>query len=394
MNKTIFFILFSLFPISSFCQEKIIEVHVPDGIGSKHGIDDDKITIYRITINNDGYISRVESPNNRDYSTGEVNFEDDRITLKRANNDNESLAVNEILIKEGEILLRGGPRSIYTKNGEDFSSISVYENQDIIFEGEEIKLVKLSEKALETVFKVDMSNFSALTYFDNRSFSDFRFRNNTQWRYEYNGSDNGYTVSYYRMAFYMGEPAAYNIKVYGDNLFTSSNQKNVINYFIISSIYHILADFLFPTIFLEQPFSFDNTTNDVLSEIILSDGSTYIWKTRNGIFDSYEVIYADGSIYKWHWEDYLFRYKNENEIEEQNNDKIFDSRNELNDFSNEQYNNAISNGESETEGKKHINIKIILVIFFIAICGVITYWIYFHRKGMFVAKLKETENKE
>jgi hypothetical protein len=246
MNKTIFSILFFLlFSIFSFCQEKVIEIHIPNGIRSRHG--NDNIDIYKIITNNDGYVSRVESPNVHDYSATEVNFETGRVTL---NAKERGLAINEILIREEGIWVRGVPTSIYTKDGADFSYISIPENQDIIYEHEELKLIKISEKSLETIFRINPSRFTAVTYFDNMSLLDYRFKNNTMNKFVYKGNDNGYSITYH----YMDDEYWPDVRVYGDNFFSSDTRKNVINFFILLSADNLLAQLIFPTIFLEHPF--------------------------------------------------------------------------------------------------------------------------------------------
>jgi hypothetical protein len=269
MNKAILLIIFLSFSISSFCQEKVIELHIPNSIIYRHG--NDNINIYRIRTNNDGYVSRVESLNVHDYSSTEVSFEVGRITLKARE---RGLAINEILVREGGIFVRGVPTSIYTKDSVDFSYISIHENQDIIFEHEELKLIKLSEKSLDTIFKINPSRFTSITYFNNMSLFDYRFKNNTMNKFVYNGNDNGYSVTYH----YLDDEYSPDVRIYGDNLYTSDIRKNVINFFILSSAEVLLARFLFPTIFLEHPFSFNNRIKNISS--VLPIGNAEMTDTK------------------------------------------------------------------------------------------------------------------
>jgi len=230
----------------SFSQEKIMDIHILNLICMGKG-GDDEITVFRIKTNNDGFICSIEPINNPTLYTPIINIEKDRITIN--SNDDWIYAINEILIRDKEILVRGGEKSIYTKDGGKFLPISINNTTNILYEHDEIKLILQNENSLEELFKVNPSRFSCLTYVDNILISDYRFKKNTMNRFEYTALPDRYLVTY----FYIDDVYSPPIEIRGDNLYTHDIQKNVINYFILQSTFELLSDILFPFIFLETP---------------------------------------------------------------------------------------------------------------------------------------------
>jgi len=240
----IFLLLF--ISIYSFSQEKTVFIYIPNSI-SKGG--NDETTIYKIKTNMDGIVSSIEAINNQYANTPEIIIDENKITIRSTNN--WVYAINEILFHDEEILVRGEEKSIYTKTGNNYTNIYINTAPDIIYEHEEIKLIKKNESSLEEIFKIDPSKFSGITYSNNVSISDYRFKNNIMFRFEYRILSDGISITYYYIG---GAIYSVDIKIEGDSLYTNCLTTNVTNYFILKSARDIIATIFFPLVFLENPF--------------------------------------------------------------------------------------------------------------------------------------------
>jgi len=248
MKKAIISIFFILFlSLLSFGQDKAISINIPfdnEKMLSFDGIN----RIFKIKTNIDGIIVSVESTNKSNYIDTEVIIDGERMNIK---SKNRVLPINEILVKDDGIWVRGGPKSVYTKGGDNYLHVFVDYSSDVLYEFDELKLIKLSEKSVTEIFKAIPSKFSAITYFKNISRVDYRFDGNTNRKFEYVKYNCKYNVSYY----YMDDKITPDIEIFGENLYSCDVKKNVINYFILRSADGFLAELLFPLIFLADPFS-------------------------------------------------------------------------------------------------------------------------------------------
>ena len=258
MNNIICNVFFTFF-LMSFCfgQEKTIFINIPFDNDKMFSFDG-QIRVFKIKTNNDGIIISVESTNKPNYISTEVTIDREKIIIK---SKNRILAINEILIKNEEIWVRGGPRSIYTKDIENYLHITICDSPDILYEHEELKLTKSSEKSLAEVYKIIPSKYFSIIYCNNFSKIDYRFSGNTNRKYEYSNIGSKYFVTYY----YGDDKIIPDIEIYGDSLYSHDVRKNVINYFVLQSADIFLAELLFPSIFLKNPFNFSNEQSPEVS---------------------------------------------------------------------------------------------------------------------------------
>jgi hypothetical protein len=227
-----------------FCQVKIISVAIPPEI--LRVSDDDELIYFEIKTNEDGIINAVESVNGYGFISPTIIITDDRITI---DSEDEIYAINEILLLNNEIRVRGGSRSVYTRN-DDYLHITLGDDEDIIYEHDELRMKKLSDKSLVEEFTVNPSRYSGIVYADKVLKVDYRFRNNTMMTFEYRNEVDRTIVAYSDMR----DKYSREIGIYGDSLYNQSTTTNVINYFILLSVHSFLAEILSPMIFLEDPF--------------------------------------------------------------------------------------------------------------------------------------------
>ncbi|MDR1106022.1 MAG: hypothetical protein LBL44_06670 [Treponema sp.] len=204
--------------------------------------------IYRITTNEQGIINSITAVNNSEYIVPEIIVCDRKITIS---SDRRVYSINQIEIDEECLYVKGGGRSIFTRDGNQAMPVSITPTANVIYEHDEIRLEKKSDKSLEETFKINPSRFSGISFFETISIVDCRYKNNPQNKYTYEKRNGAVFVTYYRM---MDEFEEYSdrIKIEG-NIHCDSMKTNIINYFIVYSVYSLAARILFPFFFLENP---------------------------------------------------------------------------------------------------------------------------------------------
>jgi hypothetical protein len=243
-------LLFGFYVLTSICNilpgiEKSFIVSVPNM--NFYDSSDDVNVIYRINTNEDGIIDSIVSLNNKEYNPPKIIISDKRITIT---SDVRRYAIEEIIITGNKILVRGGPKSIYTRDDSGFLDIVIDPMLNIIYENDEVKLVKTSEYSVEELYKIEYSRYMSNIYSDNILRVDYRFRGNTIEVLEYKKDGNDISITYQ----YMDDKYKPDIKISGDSLYSPNNLRNALNYFILLSTNNLLAKILFPTIFLQNPF--------------------------------------------------------------------------------------------------------------------------------------------
>jgi hypothetical protein len=244
MKKGILVVLLATVPEFLFCQEKIVNVLIPPEILRVSY--DDELMVFEIRTNEDGLINTIDAINGFGFVAPAIIIGEGRITIS---SEEEIYAINDILLSHNEIYVRGGSGSVYTRN-DDYLPITIGNDEKTIYEHDEMRMEKPSEKSLIEVFKVDRSRYSAVVYADNILRVDYIFQNNTMRTHEYR-SDNGRTIVAYSD---MQDKYPRVIEIYGDKLYNHNKTANIVNYFILLSVHPFLARMLSPMIFLEDPF--------------------------------------------------------------------------------------------------------------------------------------------
>ncbi|QQO11008.1 hypothetical protein [Breznakiella homolactica] len=231
---------------NSFSQSKTVDIFIPHNIVK--GNYSDEIGKYRILTNEAGIITSITVENDEFFVNPEITVGADEIQIW---SDKTIYAINTIKLDDTSIYVRGGERSIYTKDNNQFMEIKIHPDTFTIYEHEEIILTEGSNTTLESHFKVNPSKFSGCNYTNNTLIINYRRANNPNFKFEYE-EDNG--VIYVTYFYNMDEFIEYSskIEIHG-NIYSTETKTNVINYFIVASVYSLLADILFPTLFIENP---------------------------------------------------------------------------------------------------------------------------------------------
>ncbi|MDR1971010.1 MAG: hypothetical protein LBQ46_03725 [Treponema sp.] len=238
--------LFFLGYNNSYTQSKTVDVYVPNNL-TKHSFDE-SITIYRIKTNEFGIINSITSINNDEFIIPEITVGEDEIRIW---SDRDVYAINIMNIENSSLYVKGGERSIYTRNGNQFMEIKIQPDSKTIFEHDEIFLTKGENNVLQDHFKINPSNFFGYNYSDNTLIIDYRYADNPNFKYVYERKGNTILVTYF---YNMGEFIEYpsKIEIHG-NIYSSEMKVNIINYFITTGVRSLLSGILFPLFFLENP---------------------------------------------------------------------------------------------------------------------------------------------
>ena len=223
---------------SLYAKEKIVEIKMGDYSKASDG---KSIATYKIVTGSDGIIKSITVNNRPDFKPPEIVRDGNRITLSEG-------VLTDIIWERNIVYIRGGKGSIYTKN-DAYRKVTVNPRPGVLYEHEELRLDKLSDKSVEEVFRNNPSNFSALVYKDNTLYDDYKFKGNTDFKYEFKRKGNIISVTYY----YDDTKYSPDIEISGDNIYSFDMPVNVINYYILTG-FGILPPFLFPILFLENPF--------------------------------------------------------------------------------------------------------------------------------------------
>jgi hypothetical protein len=210
---------------------------------------DNNIVIYRIMTNEQGIINSITAVNNSDYIVPKIIICDRKITIS---SDRRVYSINQIEIDEEYLYVRGGEKSIFTRHGNQAMAILITPIANVIYEHDEIRLERKTDKSLEEIFKINPSRFSGISFSETTSIVDYRYKNNPQNKYTYEKGNGAILVTYYRM---MDEFEEYSdrIRIEG-NIYCDSMKTNIINYFIVYSVYSLAARILFPSLFIENPY--------------------------------------------------------------------------------------------------------------------------------------------
>jgi hypothetical protein len=211
---------------------------------------DDRTVIYRITTNEQGIINSITAVNNSDYIVPEIIVDNNKITIS---SNRTAYAIDQIEIGENCLYVTGDkvPASIFKRDENQGTYILITPAANVIYEHDEVRLEKRSDKSLEQIFKINPSRFRGVSFSENTSIIDYRYKNNPQNKYVYIKRGGAIFMTYYRMTDEFEEYRD-RIKIEG-NIYCDSQKINIINYFIVYSVYSLVADILFPFLFLENP---------------------------------------------------------------------------------------------------------------------------------------------
>jgi hypothetical protein len=249
MKQLLCIIIALLFVVNiSYTQTKTIDVYVPNVISqSSSNLD---IIIYRIHTDETGIINSITSMNDDTYIIPEIINADNNIRIW---SNQKKYAINYIKTDNTTLYVKGGERSIYTRNGDQFMEIKIQPDNYIIYEHDEILLIKESDNVLENHFKINPSKYFGYNYSNNTLIVDYRYINNPNYKYVYEKNSGVIFVTY---SYMMDEYIAYSpkIEIHG-KIYSDEMKVNIINYFIITSVSNLLSSVLFPLFFLENPVS-------------------------------------------------------------------------------------------------------------------------------------------
>jgi hypothetical protein len=231
--------------VCAYGQVKSLDIHIPNSI-MRGG--NDKIVIYRITTNEQGIINSITAVNNSDYIVPEIIVSDSKITISSSR---RIYSINQIEIGEECLYVKGEERSIFTRDDNQLMPVLITPTANVIYEHDEIRLERKTDNSLEQIFKINPSRFPGVSFSEATAIVDYRYKNNPQNKYVYEKKDGTIFTTYYRM---MDEFEEYTdrIKIEG-NIYYDSMKTNIINYFIVYSVYSLAANILFPFFFLENP---------------------------------------------------------------------------------------------------------------------------------------------
>jgi hypothetical protein len=246
--KTAVFFLFLLESLFVYGQARSLDIHIPNSI-SRGG--DNQTVVYRITTNEQGIINSIRALNDKDYIVPEIIVSDRIITIS---SDRRVYSIKQIEIDEKCLYVKGGERSIFTQDGNQSTTIFITPAENVIYEHDEVRLEIKSDKFLEEIFKINPSRFSGISFSENTSIIDYRYKNNPQNKFIYENRDGIIFMTYYRMMGGEFEEYRSRIKIEG-SIYCDSIKTNIINYFIVYSAHTWAASMLFPLIFLDNPFS-------------------------------------------------------------------------------------------------------------------------------------------
>jgi hypothetical protein len=230
----------------SYGQSKTIDVYVPTVISKTSSNED--IIIYRIRTNETGIINSITTINDDKYIIPEIIGKDNEIRIW---SDRKTYSINIIKIDNSSLYVKGGERSIYTRNGNQFMEIKIQPDNHVIYEHDEVFLTKESNNVLKNNFKINPSKFFGYNYSNNTLIVDYRYINNPNYKYVYENKNNAIFVTYF---YNMDEYIAYSPKIeVRGNIYSVEMKINIINYFIVTSVDNLLSSILFPLFFLENP---------------------------------------------------------------------------------------------------------------------------------------------
>ena len=239
MKKNILLIILICLTGFIFAQEKKIEIQVGE-YGKISLGDGDKIFTYNLTTDEKGIINNITAIGDPDFNKKIVR-EGNRITIQ------EGFSINDIKWEGNNVYIKGN--RIYSKDN-DYRKVIVNPKPGVIYEHEALRLEKLSKKSLEEIFKIENTDFSAYLYKNNTLYDQYKRKGNLDYKYIFNNrGDNRISITYY----YYGDEHSPDIEIKGDSLYSENMVINIINNYILLGV-GILQPYLFPLLFLENPF--------------------------------------------------------------------------------------------------------------------------------------------
>lgn len=231
---------------NSYAQLKTVDVYVSNNIYKNSY--DENITIYRIQTNESGVINSITSINDDEFVIPEIAVSNDEIRIW---SDYKVYSINIIKIGNSSLYVKGGERSIYTGNGNQFMEIKIQPDNNTLYEHDDLFLTEDDNNGLQTHFKINPSKFFGYNYSNNTLIVDYRYADNPNYKYVYERQGKNIFVTYF---YNMDEFIEYSPKmeIYGD-IYSGEMKVNIINYFIMAAVSNLLSSILFPLFFLENP---------------------------------------------------------------------------------------------------------------------------------------------
>lgn len=252
--RFIVLLLFIIFSIPSFSQEanKTVMIMISNcalGETLRPGISknpDAFIHTFIIHTFSDGVISDIS------LTTSNYIIDPHSVYIKRIANrieltDSRS-KINDLIYFDNNIITASGPS--FSCSGISELIIKSNPQNNIIYDNQLLSLKYIPNSQLIEIYKNTPCKYYACSYSNNILLVDYLYAGNVNFKYAYHKDKHKTLVTYFYPAgndFIKFSPA---IVIKGDSIHVQNNIIDIINYFILQSVNDILAEILFPIIFL------------------------------------------------------------------------------------------------------------------------------------------------